>query len=40
MAVPKVNLRQIQCKTGITYVLDYTVDGRRVCCGDGSDAHP
>ena len=29
MAVPKVNLRQIQRKSGITYVLDYTVNGRR-----------
>ena len=29
MAVPKVNLRQIQRKSGITYVLDYTVDGHR-----------
>ena len=29
MAVPKVNLRQIQRMSGITYVLDYTVNGQR-----------
>ena len=29
MAAPKVNLRQIKRKSGITYVLDYAVNGQR-----------
>jgi hypothetical protein len=29
MAVPKVNLRTINRKGGISYMLDYAVDGKR-----------
>lgn len=35
MAIPKVNLRKIRRKSGISYLLDYTVNGKRTreCVG-------
>ncbi len=37
MAVPKVHLTQVQRKSGTTYVLDYTVNGRRYRQAVGKD---
>ena len=37
MAVPKVHLTQVQRKSGITYVLDYAVNGKRYRQAVGKD---